>query len=95
MDKFTCRQESIDRNYILYCEHGKIPSYCLWEDIDIESNSMKERYDWWHGYFLNIRKTENIKEWNHPNGVEVEYVERINNPKELISEWKKYLETKV
>ena len=93
MEKFTCHQESIDRNYILYCQHGKIPSYGLWRAIDIE-DSMKERYNWWYGYFLNIENTKNIVSWNHPNGIEYEHV-NIVNPKDLILEWKKYLENKV
>ena len=44
---FTSQNEAFDRNAILTEKHGKIPSYALWRDIDIENESINTRYNWW------------------------------------------------
>lgn len=42
--------ESMDRNAVLSSCHGKIPSYALWRDIDIEKESLDTRIVWWQNY---------------------------------------------
>lgn len=53
------KTEAECRNSILYLNHGKIPSYSLWTDQDIEKESIETRLDWWT-YFENS-KNDQIK----------------------------------
>lgn len=41
------KTESECRNSILYLNHGKMPSYSLWTNEDIEKESIETRLNWW------------------------------------------------
>ena len=46
--KYTCEKEASDRNSFLINKYGKIPSYSLWREIDIEKENINTRYRWWN-----------------------------------------------
>ena len=43
-------EEYRSRNFILSIEHGKIPSYCLWEISNDNSESNDEKIQWWSSF---------------------------------------------
>ena len=42
--------ESMDRNAILSSCQGRIPSYALRRDIDIEKETIETRISWWQNW---------------------------------------------
>ena len=58
------KEEANDRNYILTIQHKRIPSYCLWMNIDIKKQTVKDRLDWWKSLEKgNREKNEVIVKW--------------------------------
>jgi hypothetical protein len=53
------KTEAESRNSILDSNHGKIPSYSLWTDQDIEKESIETRLDWWT--YFEKSKNDQIK----------------------------------
>lgn len=49
--------ESHHRNSVLSINHGKIPSYSLWNTNSISSETVMQRIDWWSNY---IKSEDNI-----------------------------------
>ena len=54
--EYTCEKEAHDRNSFLVEKHGKIPSYGLWREEDIEKESIESRYNWWNTKNVNKMK---------------------------------------
>lgn len=73
------------RNYILFCRHGDIPSYCLWRESDMLNDSDSETYNWWNDNY-NSYKTEK-KNWVHPNGYQRNLSEEIVIPEDIMRFW--------
>jgi len=42
--------ESHQRNSVLFINHGRIPSYALWNTNSISSETVRQRIDWWSNY---------------------------------------------
>ena len=75
--EYTCEKEAHDRNSFLVEKHGKIPSYGLWREEDIEKESIESRYNWWNtenvnnNYVINWKYylwklINNVMEDSHP-----------------------------
>ena len=46
--KSTCiEDETYYRNKVIVQNHGKLPSYCIWTDYDVRSQSTIQRLNWW------------------------------------------------
>ena len=59
------KTEAESRNSILDSNHGKIPSYSLWRDGDIEMETLETRLEWWT-YFENSKNDQiklTVKYW--------------------------------
>lgn len=82
------QEEANARNYILTIQHKRLPSYCLWMDIDIKKETIKNRLNWWKTIEKgNKEKNEVISKWI--NYLENSNARKINefcskrNPNEL------------
>ena len=42
--------ESHQRNSVLFINHGKIPSYSLWDTHSISGETVQQRIAWWSNY---------------------------------------------
>lgn len=50
MDQYSSDNEATARNAVLIKKHNSIPSYALWRGIDIDSESLEIRINWWKTY---------------------------------------------
>ena len=46
----TSQEEATSRNTVLAEKHGKIPSYALWREMDIDDETLETRIEWWKTY---------------------------------------------
>ena len=45
---FSNDNEAMDRNYVVFSKNKySIPSYCLWTEADIHSQTTEQRLEWW------------------------------------------------